>query len=315
MRNLSSTTIVLGATVAFLLAGAAHRTTAQPSSRNHVRSISTPDGEDFTSCDQIKIETNDHRNVARSEEDFTVTRAAASPLRVHLGHGNGVFVRGWDRDDYSVRACKGAVPESESGGAEMLKRISVRMEGGDVRVEGPSGDDWFVFILMQAPKNAALDLSSVNGAVGLYEVSGKISAHAENGPVSLKHCTGDIEAGTQNGPVSFSGSGGHLHLRTDNGPIDVSLEGRTWNDGELEAHDSNGPLSLRIPPDYESGVVVEASGYSPMHCSSDACSQAQRTWDDNARRIEFGHKPVVVRMSTVNGPVSVKTQDGSRDRF
>jgi hypothetical protein len=52
-------------------------------------------------------------------------------------------------------------------------------------------------------------------------------------------------------------------------------------------------------------VLVEASGYSPMSCEAAVCADAQRTWDNRTRRIQFGGEPVLVRLSTVNGPVSV----------
>ena len=78
----------------------------------------------------------------------------------------------------------------------------------------------------------------------------------------------------------------------------------------IEAHTQNGPASLRIPSNFRSGVVVESDGHGPVSCRAAACKEARRTWDDeDNRKIELGSGPTVVRMSTVNGPVSVREID------
>jgi hypothetical protein len=47
-----------------------------------------------------------------------------------------------------------------------------------------------------------------------------------------------------------------------------------------------------------------------VSCRSEACREARRTWDDEeSRKIELGSGATVVRLSTVNGPVSVRDND------
>lgn len=41
-------------------------------------------------------------------------------------------------------------------------------------------------------------------------------------------------------------------------------------------------------------------------CQASICDNARKTWDDEHWRIEYGAAPAVIRLSTVNGPVSVK---------
>jgi DUF4097 and DUF4098 domain-containing protein YvlB len=88
------------------------------------------------------------------------------------------------------------------------------------------------------------------------------------------------------------------------------LKNNAWQSGKLDAHANNGPVSLNLPKGYQSGVVLSSKGHSPMSCSADVCSEARKTWDDDEKRIEFGSSSPVIRITTVNGPVSV----GSRDR-
>jgi len=47
-----------------------------------------------------------------------------------------------------------------------------------------------------------------------------------------------------------------------------------------------------------------------MRCAGAACDAARRTWDDGGKRIELGEGPAVVRLSTRNGPVSVRSGSG-----
>jgi len=66
-----------------------------------------------------------------------------------------------------------------------------------------------------------------------------------------------------------------------------------------------GPVELQIPSGYKSGVILESDGHGPFKCHSSVCSEGRKTWDDDRKHIEFGFGPTLVRVSTVNGPVSV----------
>lgn len=283
---------------------------APAQSRSHYNSSTWTSDRAATSCDQIQVNFDDWAHVARGEQ--TITVPGNSQLTAHMSGPNGVSVFRGSGSSYTVHACKFAAADRDSRGEDRLAAISVTENHGEISVKGPGqGEDrWVVHLIVEAPATANVDVSSENGPVALRDVSGKIRAHAQNGPVSLEHCTGDIDATTENGPLSFRGSGGHLNLRTDNGPLSVALEGNHWEEGQLEGRTENGPVSVSVAQGYSSGVIVESDGYSPFSCKSGACENAQRTWDDHVRRVEIGSKPVVVRLSTTNGPVSVGT---SRD--
>ena len=84
----------------------------------------------------------------------------------------------------------------------------------------------------------------------------------------------------------------------------MRLGGRRW-DGHLTARASNGPLSVNVPSDYQSGVEISSSDHAPWSCRAAACRSGNRDWDDRSRSLRIGVDPVVVRLSTVNGPVTV----------
>ena len=68
---------------------------------------------------------------------------------------------------------------------------------------------------------------------------------------------------------------------------------------------TNGPVTLRVPSGYQSGVILESDGHGPFSCRARVCSEGRKNWDEDRKSVEFGSGPTVVRVSTVNGPVSV----------
>lgn len=264
------------------------------------------DRQPANSCADLHIRFDERDAVMKSEE-HTINKAEAPTLRVRPHTNGGVQVQGWDQNNYSVTACKAAA--DYNGEAErILSQIAVMVQAGEVSTQGPSdGDnDWTVYLLIRAPKAATVDIETTNGPLSLYSVDGKVTAHTTNGPITLQGFSGDAEITAENGPISIAGGSGNVRVRTQNGPISVDLKDKTWNGAGLSADATNGPVTLFVPSDYQSSFLVESRNYSPMSCAS-ICDNARKTWDDNNRRIEFGNAPAVIHLSTVNGPVSVRS--------
>jgi hypothetical protein len=256
---------------------------AQAASRRH-RSVNVRDGHKhpITDCSDLHIEFDDRDAVVRSETR-TLSMAEAPVLKVHPHANGGMQVVGWDKDTYSVTACKAVAPGGEA--ERMLSQINLSVEHGAVSTKGPSDDDWTVYLLIHTPKSGTMELDTQNGPISLYDVDGKLTARAQNGPISLKNFSGDAEVTAQNGPISIEGSSGNVRIRTENGPISVDLKGPSWNGAGLSADAQNGPVTLRVPSGFQSSFVVESTNYAPMSCHASICSSAQKTWDDHHRRI------------------------------
>jgi DUF4097 and DUF4098 domain-containing protein YvlB len=277
-------------------------TGARAASRHHSVSISDGHKQPVTDCSDLRIRFDERDAVVRSEER-TLTKAEAPTLEIRPHANGGVQIVGWEKDTYSVTACKAA---SGADAERILSQISMSVEKGKISTKGPGDDDdWTVYLLIRAPKSAVLDLETKNGPISLYDVDGKLTARAHNGPISLKNFSGEADITAVNGPISLEGSNGNVRVHTENGPISVALTGKTWSGAGLTADAKNGPLTLMVPRDYQSSFVVESRNYSPVSCKS-ICDNARKTWDDENRRIEFGSSPAMIRLSTVNGPVSVR---------
>ncbi len=279
---------------------------AGPASTHH-HSINMFGGEHgpVADCASLHIRMNDRPAEMRSEEQTIAL--PAGPLSVESEVNGGVQVQGWDKDTYSVTACKAADASSSNGVEHIFSQIKLSVENGRVSVSGPSQhDNWTVFLLVRAPRSASLELRTNNGPLSIYELDGKLEARAINGPIFLQGFSGDADISAENGPIDVTGDSGKLRLHTENGPISVSLSGDTWKGSGLEAEAQNGPLTLRVPKDYQSSLLVESNGHSPMSCQASFCNDAHKTWDEDRRRIEFGNAPAVIHLSTVNGPIAVK---------
>src|SRR5215471_14257354 len=280
---------------------------AAPATPRHHHSVNISGGDrrPANDCSDLRMRFDDRDAVVRSETR-TLSRAEAPVLKVHPHANGGTQVVGWDQNNYSVTACK-AVAAGDAA-ESLLSQITMSIENGTVSTHGPSGEhaDWTVYLLIRTPKSAAIELETMNGPISLYDVDGKLTAHANNGPIGLHNFSGEADVTAQNGPISMDGSKGNIRIKTQNGPIDVNLEGTSWNGSGLSADAQNGPVTLHVPSGFQSGFVVESTNHAPMSCHASICGSARKTWDDQHRRIEYGSSPAVVHLSTVNGPVSVE---------
>ncbi len=277
--------------------------TAGQKHHGHRYSSSTVKSDLVTSCDDYRITIDDQQPLL-GEEEVTVPKSAATPLRVDAPENGGISASGWNGSGYLVKACKAAVRSGGVTAEETLRQIRLHVDGGRVSVTGPDREGWVAHIIIRTPAGAAIDLTSHNGPIGVNGVSGTIAARTVNGPLALKNVSGDVRGETQNGPLDFTGSRGTLRLVAQNGPLNVTLTGTRWEEGALDASTQNGPLSLSLSANYQSGVRVDASEHSPISCHAIQCRQAARTWE-RPSRIEFGGATPLVRLSTVNGPVSI----------
>jgi DUF4097 and DUF4098 domain-containing protein YvlB len=148
---------------------------------------------------------------------------------------------------------------------------------GKISTKGSGDDeDWTVYLLIRAPKSASLDVDTINGPISLYDVDGKLAARTHNGPISLNNFSGEADITALNGPTSVEGGDGNVRAQTS---------------------------SLSAP---------RGSVHSRYSCRASICDNARQTWDDENRRIEYGSTPEKIRLSTVNGPVSIRE---SRDKL
>ena len=274
------------------------------SSRNG-RSISTNVSDDraVTNCGDIRI-TYDRRPAITEEAEMMLPSSQVSNLRLQNEKG-GVYINGWDRNEYSVRTCK-AVPDDDPNPPATLREITTTNNtNGQLAVNGPSGREWVANLIIMVPRLSKMDIETQNGPLQLRDLAGNIHLSATNGPISLRNVGGVVETTTTNGPISLVGGSGDHRLTAANGPVHISLSGSRWDGPGLEVSTKNGPLSLSIPDAYGSGIRIQASNHSPVNCKAPACAGATKTLSSPSV-IQIGNGDPIVRLSTLNGPLSIQ---------
>lgn len=245
-------------------------------------------------------------------EKQVIEAGAVRSLRTRVSHAP-VTVTGGSANGYVIEACKAAARQED------LAAIRVTFDGEELRAEGPENRRWFVGYQIQVPDGGSIDVSAENGPISIKDLRGTVVARASNGPLALSNLSGSVDATTTNGPISLRGGSGNVKIQATNGPISVSLDGDSWRNGSLEASTQNGPLSLKLPRNYGSGVVVESNGRGPVSCRAEGCERfevrrdeddhyGRRSWNNEPRRIELGSGAEAVRLSTVNGPITIKDE-------
>ena len=243
----------------------------------------------------------------KGEQSLSVP--GGTPLRLHAPDSSGLRVSGWDKADFEITACKVARD------AATLARISVSAPKGVVSISDTDEDEAVVFFLVRAPKGAVLDLAAENGPMKLRDLAGTVTARLVNGPLSLSGVHGTVDIEAMNGPVSFRDGSGDWTVRVTNGPLSARLTGMGWEGKGLVAETENGPLTVGLDPRFTSGLCVSAASHAPVRCRAAACAGARRSGatEDEEQSLEIGSGQPLVRLSTVNGPVSISDAASSAD--
>src|SRR5437868_5361420 len=205
---------------------------------HHGLNVSIDNDEAITSCDQLHVRSDD-REIARSEDRLTLPQTS-SAVRVEASQNGGIYVYGWDRQDFEVLNCKAALSDDRATAERKLQEIKMSFDSGHLAVRGPEDVDWTAYLIIHAPRASSLSLTGKNGPIAVSDLTGKVEVHNTNGPLAINNSTGEINADIVNGPISYAGSSGDIHLRAENGPIAVRLAGSSWTVKGLEAGSTNG---------------------------------------------------------------------------
>jgi DUF4097 and DUF4098 domain-containing protein YvlB len=254
-------------------------------------------------CSSLNMMFGDFE-VGRAEQYATVP-VSAGTLELRPDFNGGVKIEKGSGAVYGITACIAAGARTQGEAQAAANEVRLSIQGSRVRITGGSSRNWSAHLVVTAPDGASIDAETSNGPLGVSGVSGTFSLRASNGPISLRDVTGKITARASNGPIDVVGSRGEFDVETSNGPITVRLDGQRW-DGRLTGRAQNGPLTVAVPAGYQSGVEISSSFHSPWSCQVDACRNGNRDWDERSRSLKIGSDPVVVKLTTVNGPVTVR---------
>jgi DUF4097 and DUF4098 domain-containing protein YvlB len=254
-------------------------------------------------CARLNMMFGDYE-VGRASQHATVPLSAGT-LNVQPPGNGGVQIEKGAGREYSITACIAAGAANRGDAQRLADAVRLRIDGNRVGIENAgAARSWSVQIVVEVPDGGSVDAETTNGPISVSGVSGRFNVRASNGPIALDDVSGQVMARAANGPISVSGSRGDIDAVTQNGPISVQLKGSRW-EGKLDARANSGPLQVSVPADYRSGVEISSRGSSPWECRASACRNGARDWEQGSRTLRVGPDPVVVKIATVNGPVTV----------
>jgi hypothetical protein len=261
-------------------------TTGSRDGRRAQISIAAEGNQPVTDCSQVRVQF-DGKDAITGEDQIRIPRSQISALRFRASANGGVYVSGSSGTDYVVRTCKAVPGDDPFVADQMLRQIQASESDGRLSVTGQPGGAWSVTVLIEAPRDGALDLETLNGPVDLLDLGGQIQLRAINGPVGLRGLSGEVKVTATNGPVL------------------VELDGSGWSGRGLDASATNGPLTVRLPDSYGSGILINASDRNPIQCRAAQCSQGVRR-PGSPNLIEIGGPDALVRLSILNGPLAIE---------
>ena len=265
------------------------------------------DGGRTITCDEVEMRfsNNGWRDIvtARRNRNVTLEASPSTPFRADAAERGGVRVQPSSDGTFSASVCMAAGATSLEAGERILDQLEIVNERGGLRVIGPESDNWVAEIILSVPRGMSLDLNAVNGPLGVRYVNGKFTLRTTNGPIQIVGVEGVVDAEAENGPIQFKGHSGDMRLVTQNGPLQISLDDAKWSGKGMVARTQNGPVQLEAPPTLKSGVEIKGSEWSPVKINGSSRSLEVR--EDGDQYFRLGEGAVVVRLSTVNGPIQI----------
>ncbi len=201
-------------------------------------------------------------------KEFRETYPLPADRELEVKNVNGdISVTTWDRDEVEIYAEIEVRASSKRDAEEFLDevRIDVRKTRRRIRVEadyprrgGGGLFDWLfgrrppdvrVQFWIKVPKQARIDLNTVNGSVEVEEVEGVISLSTTNGRIEATDVGGEIEANTVNGGIRVEVAEldpeSRLRFETVNGSIRLYLPEDVRAD--VDASTVNGSIHTDFP--------------------------------------------------------------------
>jgi DUF4097 and DUF4098 domain-containing protein YvlB len=177
------------------------------------------------------------RVTAKESKTFSVGNAPRITLSTFDGQ---VTVRGWDKNEVTYNATKGAADE------ETLKQITIQsqQQGDAISINTINTEDvnGRVNFEVYVPRQATLHVSSGDGPLNLDGVSGQITLRSGDGPIEVANSGGQLQVNTGDGLIRVIKFDGQVDARTGDGPI--ALDG---NFNGVSARTGDGTISLTVP--------------------------------------------------------------------
>jgi len=168
--------------------------------------------------------------MADNDLERTFKLASGKEIRVDLNSGGSIEVRGWEKNEVSVKARSGGdiddyrfdFDERSSGIAIDVDHSGYGRHHGDIR------------LILQVPRESDLELETMGGEIVIDNIEGNIEGETMGGEIELSNLKGTIEMTTMGGDILVAKShldgevktmGGEIEFRDVTGNLNGSTMG------------------------------------------------------------------------------------------
>lgn len=212
-------------------------------------------------------------------------------LSIDGGQNGGVRVVGWERNEILVRACVQAFGFDSDEARARTAAVRIENKDGLIRAVSSANEEYSFGANydIRVPMNSDLAVKTVNGGINLSNISGTIAFDLTNGGVILNKIAGSVQG------------------KTVNGGLTIKLSGSKWEGGGLDARTVNGNISIIVPENYS--ARFETKSQRGNFYTNLPVNQIQA--DKYALNLNLGTNGTLIKASTANGQVSIKSQKAS----
>lgn len=202
---------------------------------------------------------------ATLKDRFQQTYPLGAGGTVTLDNVNGgVTIEAWDRDEVMVVADKEVKAKTDEVARKAMQQVQIQVNKSsnklDIVTKLPKRDnglfEWMagnnvninVKYQVKVPRNATLDIETVNGGIRLAGTHGKATVETTNGALTIDGVHGNLDLETTNGAINVTRSAGAVEAETTNGGIEVELT-EVPDGSDLVFGTTNGSVTVRLPRD------------------------------------------------------------------
>jgi hypothetical protein len=209
---------------------------------------------------------------------------ASASLSIDGGGNGGVRVKGWDRDEISVRAQVRVWGRNEDAVRASLEQITIET-AGTLRARGPQGRNgsWNVLFEIMAPRETGLDIETVNGGIAITDMRGDVDFEAVNGGVALDNVSANV------------------HGHTVNGGLSIEFEDDSIDGDEFDVRTTNGGAALVLPEDFSARLDIRTVN-GGIHVNFPVTAEGRVNRELSTT---LGQGGPLLRVRTTNGGVTI----------
>jgi DUF4097 and DUF4098 domain-containing protein YvlB len=241
--------------------------------------------------------------------EWTLEGAGVALLQADTSNG-AIEVEGMDLEEIQIRAAKKVKARTRQQAEECAAQVEVhaQREGDTVRLweERPHnlrGIRVEVRYQVRCPRQLALRLNTLNGAIAAQGTHAGVEASTLNGKVEVRESQGPMKLHSKNGKVAaqldlLSGRG---EFETANGKVEVEVRA---GQASIEAKTLNGAVELSLPAGF-AGRLDASTVHGHVHSEF----PIPVTGKPDRTRLEGDLGPGgehLVRLRTLNGAISLK---------